>query len=69
MLKKNVSIINEFMNDSILKRQGIFNIEQVNILKKRYIQKGFKLSIPYESDYLIIVLTVTMFNEIFGVSV
>mgnify|MGYP001143291893 CR=1 FL=1 len=68
MLKKNVSIVNEFMSDSIIKKQGIFDVDYVNLLKERYMEDGFKLNIPYDSDYLIIVLTVTMFNEIFKVS-
>lgn len=69
MLKKNVAIVSEFMSDSIIKKQGIFNVDYVNQLKERYLKDGFELNIPYESDYLIVVLTVTMFNEIFKMSI
>ncbi len=69
MLKRNVAIVSEFMSDEIIKKQGIFDIDYVNQLKKRYLEEGFKLNIPYESDYLIVILTVTMFNEIFKMNI
>lgn len=69
MLKKHVDLVDLYMNDNIIKKQGIFDVKYINELKTRYTTDQFKLNIPYESDYLTIVLTVTMFNEIFNVSI
>jgi asparagine synthase (glutamine-hydrolysing) len=41
----------------MIKRQGYFDPDQIEALKKRYSQKGFTINAPYEDDYLIIVLT------------
>ena len=55
------------MNDELLKKQGVFDVDYVKKLKNIYLQDNFRLNVPYDSDYLIFVLTVTMFNEIFSV--
>lgn len=67
MLKQNVALVEIFMSDEILKKQGIFDVDYIHSLKRRYVEDNFKLNIPYDCDYLVIVLTVTMFNEIFNV--
>lgn len=67
MLKKNVKLLDVFMNDELLKKQGVFDVDYVKKLKNIYLQDNFRLNVPYDSDYLIFVLTVTMFNEIFSV--
>lgn len=59
----------EFLEESLLKKYGIFDIGYVNEMKKVYSQSNFKLMGAYEIDYLLIVMTVTMLCERFSLSV
>jgi asparagine synthase (glutamine-hydrolysing) len=40
-----------------IKRQGYFNPNLIERLKRRYSQAEFKLNLPFETDRLMIVLT------------
>ncbi|MCM1261266.1 MAG: asparagine synthase (glutamine-hydrolyzing) [Butyrivibrio sp.] len=59
----------EFLEDSMIKKYGIFDVDYVNEMKKVYSQSDFKLMGAYEIDYLLIVMTVTMLCERFSLSV
>ncbi len=59
----------EFLEESLLKKYGIFDVGYVNEMKKVYSQSDFKLMGAYEIDYLLIVMTVTMLCERFSLSV
>lgn len=66
MIKKpspNVSI-----DEELIRKQGIFDPEYVNELRKVYAAENFKLMGAYEIDYLLIVLTVTMLCEQYGLT-
>ena len=62
---------NEYFQDLLsyerIKRQGFFNPDEVERLKKLYMSDGFRLNVPYDNDMLIIVLTFNMFLEQFGI--
>lgn len=58
-----------FLEEDLLKKYGIFDVEFVNEMKRIYSQSDFKLMGAYEIDYLLIVMTVTMLCERYGLSV
>jgi asparagine synthase (glutamine-hydrolysing) len=57
LLRRNVEYINDLLSYEQIKRQGIFNPGQVEHLKKMYSQESFTLDLPFETDQLMIVLT------------
>ena len=59
----------EFLDDALIRKYGIFDVDYVNEMKRVYRQEDFKLMGAYEIDYLLIVMTVTMLCERFGLSV
>ncbi len=52
-----------YLEESLIRKYGIFDADYVNHLKKVYSQDDFKLMGAYEIDYLLIVMTVTMLCE------
>jgi asparagine synthase (glutamine-hydrolysing) len=62
---------NEWVNDLLsyetIKRQGYFNPDTIERLKKLYARPDYILTPPYDVDLLIIILTFNMFLEVFGV--
>lgn len=67
MIKKPSGI--SMLDDDILKKYGVFDVNYINHLKKVYSQDDFKLMGAYEIDYLLIAMTVTMLCEQYGLSV
>lgn len=61
--------IEEFIDDSLIKKYGIFNPDFIGQMRQDYRQEDFKLMGAYEIDYLMIVMTVTMLCEEFSLSV
>lgn len=61
MIKKPSGI--DFLDDSLIKKYGIFDLNYINELKKIYSQEDFKLMGAYEIDYLLIAMTTTMLCE------
>lgn len=61
MVKKTDSI--PFLEDALIRKYGVFDVNYVNKLKELYKQENFKLMGAYEIDYLLIVMTVTMLCE------
>lgn len=59
----------EFLSDELLKKYGIFDVDYVHEMLRTYSQSDFKLMGAYEIDYLLIVMTVTMLCEIYGLTV
>jgi len=57
LLKRNIEYINDLLSYETIKRQGFFNPDVVERLKKQYTAEGFKLNMPFDSDLLMIVLT------------
>lgn len=57
LLKRDIEFINDLLSYDTIKRQGYFNPDTVEKLKKKYTEDGFSLNVPFDSDMLIIVLT------------
>ncbi|MCP5106756.1 MAG: asparagine synthase, partial [bacterium] len=66
LLKRDIQYIDELLSYEKIKKQGYFNPETVESLRKQYTEEGFKLNVPFESDLLIVVLTFGIFLESFG---
>ena len=65
---KRPSLGPDFLSDDLLRKYGVFDVDYVNQLKQAYQQEDFKLMGAYEIDYLLIVMTVTMLCEQYGLS-
>ncbi len=63
LLQNKVEHIQDLLSYDTIKKQGIFDPDYVEALKKRYSQPGFTLNIPFESDLLITVSTLGMLME------
>ena len=68
LLKQDIDFITDMLSYDRIKRQGYFNPDTIEKLKKRYTQPGFKLNVPYDNDLLIIVITFGIFLEEFNMS-
>lgn len=58
-----------FLDESLIKKYGVFDPAFIEQMKRDYAVDGFKLMGAYEIDYLMIALTVTILCETFGLSV
>ena len=67
MIKKPSGI--DLLNDDMIRKYGIFDVNYVNEMKKMYSQNDFQLMGAYEIDYLLIVMTVTMLCEQYSLSI
>ncbi|OPZ92091.1 MAG: Asparagine synthetase (glutamine-hydrolyzing) 1 [Firmicutes bacterium ADurb.Bin419] len=68
LLKEGAEYIDHLLSYEKIKSQGFFNPDTIEKLKKQYIQKDFKLNLPFENDLLIIVITFGIFMEKFKMS-
>lgn len=66
MIKKSMEI--PYLEESLIKKYGIFDASYVSELKQIYRQDNFKLMGAYEIDYLLIVMTVTMLCEAYSLT-
>lgn len=58
-----------FLQDDLIRKYDLFDLATVRRMKEDYRQEGFKLMGAYEIDYLMIMMTVTMLCEQFGLSI
>lgn len=65
LLQQNIEWVRDLLSYDRIKRQGYFNPNTVEFLKTKYSQKGFQLNLTLEDDLLIVVLTFSLFLEIF----
>ncbi len=65
LLKRDRDYTLDLLSYDRVKRQGYFNPDTVEKLKKQYLSDGFRLNIPYEIDLLIIMITFGVFLEAF----
>ena len=66
LLRQNIEWVNDLLSPEQIKRQGYFNADAVEQLKRQYTREGFKLNLPFESDLLMIVLTFGIFLDLFN---
>lgn len=57
LLQHNCEYINDLLSYDLIKRQGFFNPDEVERLKKIYSEPGYKVNVPFENDLLIVVIT------------
>ncbi len=65
LLQKNIEYINDLLSYGLIRRQGYFNPDAVEGLRKKYAQPGFTVNAPYESDLLITVITFGILLDVF----
>jgi asparagine synthase (glutamine-hydrolysing) len=66
LLRQGIEWVNDLLSYDQIKRQGYFNPEVVERLKRQYTSEGFRLNLPFETDLLTIVLTFGIFLDVFG---
>jgi len=57
LLQQDIEYIEDILSSDLIKRQGYFNPEKIEELKRSYKKEGFSLNVPFESDLLITVVT------------
>jgi asparagine synthase (glutamine-hydrolysing) len=65
LLRQRIDWVQDLLSYQTIERQGYFNPDEVEKLKKRYSTPGFVLNIPHELDPLMIILTFGIFLEQF----
>jgi len=59
--------VEELLSEERIKRQNLFDVEEIRRLKVRYSQPGFRLAVPFETDFLIVAITFALFSDLFGI--
>lgn len=67
MIKKPSGI--HFLDDELIRKYGIFDVNYINEMKKIYSQDDFQLMGAYEIDYLLIAMTLTMLCEQYSLTI
>lgn len=65
LLQQKIEWVEDLLSYDLIKRQGYFNPDTVEYLKKKYSQPGFQLNLTLEDDLLIVVLTFGLFLKLF----
>lgn len=65
LVRSKNSWVEEMLSPERVRRQGYFNVETVERLKRQYAASGFRLNHPFETDLLAVVLTFNIFLEVF----
>lgn len=65
LLQQHTEFLNDLLSYDLIKRQGYFNPDTIEQLKKQYSREGYMVNAPYESDFLIIVISFGILLETF----
>jgi asparagine synthase (glutamine-hydrolysing) len=65
LLRQGIDWIDDLLSYDRIRRQGYFNPEMVENLKRQYSREGFRLNLPFDTDLLMIVLSFGVFLETF----
>jgi asparagine synthase (glutamine-hydrolysing) len=65
LLRQGIEWIEDLLSYERVQRQGYFNPDTIERLKKQYSRDGFKLNLPFENDLLMIVLSFGLFLDAF----
>lgn len=65
LLQQKIEWVSDLLSYDLIKRQGYFNPDTVEYLKRKYSQPGFQLNLTLEDDLLIVVLTFGLFLKLF----
>ncbi|MBK3493950.1 asparagine synthase (glutamine-hydrolyzing) [Viridibacillus sp. YIM B01967] len=63
LLNQNIEWINDLLSYDRIKKQGLFQPEKIEQLKSSYSKPDFRLNVPYDNDFLILVITVGILME------
>ncbi len=66
LIRQNIEWINDLLSYETIRKQGYFDPDTIERLKKIYAADGFKINMPFDSDLLIVVLTFGIFLEQFN---
>ena len=66
LLAQNIDWINDLLSYETIRRQGYFDPDTIERLKRMYLRPGFSLNLPFDSDLLMIVITFGIFLEQFN---
>ena len=65
LIQQSIPWVQDLLSFERIQRQGYFNPNAVERLKKRYSSEGFRLNVPFETDLLIVVLTFGLLLDLF----
>jgi asparagine synthase (glutamine-hydrolysing) len=65
LLQNKIEYINDLLSCDLIKKQGYFNSDSIEELRKTYGKESFSLNIPFESDLLITVITFGILMDIY----
>jgi len=65
LLKRDIAWLNDILSYERIKRQGYFDADTVERLKKIYLGEHFRLNLPFENDLLMIIITFGVFLDVF----
>jgi asparagine synthase (glutamine-hydrolysing) len=68
LIQQKIEWLEDMLSYDRIKRQGYFNPDVIDRLKRQYGREGFKLNFPFESDLLIVVLTFGIFLDTFNLA-
>lgn len=66
-LQQKVEWVEDLLSYETIKKQGYFNADFVERLKKQYSTPGFVINIPYEDDLLMPIITFGIFKDVFKI--
>lgn len=65
LIRNDSEWIGDMLSYDRIKRQGYFNPETTERIKKMYSQDGFRLNLPFDPDLLIVILTFNIFLDVY----
>ncbi|HEV3039089.1 MAG TPA: asparagine synthase (glutamine-hydrolyzing) [Candidatus Angelobacter sp.] len=65
LLAQGSDLVDHLLDSATIRRQGYFDVDEVQRLRVEYSQPGFRLNAPFERDVLLVVLTFGLFLEAF----
>ena len=65
LLAQGSDLVDHLLDPATIRRQGYFDVDEVQRLRAEYSQPGFRLNAPFERDVLLVVLTFGLFLEAF----
>ncbi|NJO98580.1 MAG: asparagine synthase (glutamine-hydrolyzing) [Pleurocapsa sp. CRU_1_2] len=65
LLVQNIEYIDELLSTERIRRDGYFNPQTIEQLKKEYSCPGFRINVPFETDLLAVVITFGIFLDTF----
>jgi asparagine synthase (glutamine-hydrolysing) len=68
LLRQNIDWIDDMLSHARIQRQGYFNPDAVQALRRRSLEDGSNLNPHLETDFLMIILTFSILCDIFGLS-